>query len=788
MGGAMLVLQNWPYALVALSAAVLCCGLAIYAWRRRAMQGASEFALLMTAVAWMNVTGAVEALISAHSLDAKILASKLYLIGGVSVPLLALFFIARYTGRDRWLTRPVRLLLWSVAGFELLLAFTNDWHHLYWSGFAVTSPAPTALVVFEHSTLNHLLAAYTYGLTAASIGLLLAHALRAPAIYRRQSFVMVLAMAAPALPNLLYYLGIMPWPGLDFTPVGFVIMGFLLTWAIFRFQLVALAPVAQDALFASLGDGVIALNAQGLVVAANPAAQELLGLDEGDLLGTAVHSLPRPWAGVLAGDEAVDELRIGIEPSAQAIEISRAAMTDHRGRAVGSILLFHDVTAFRTLQAELEHLNAELEVRVALRTAELSATVTQLETEVTERRRAEQSLRAMQESLADHVTDLSGQLSALYEVILLGGKTLEVGEIRRLTLETIQDSLHADAGFIFTYLPSTRRLELVAAAGLSPAQRARLAQAPAEWLIADTIPRTILNLAGAEDLPEPLRLPEMQAILCTAVFRNDAPLGAVGVFWRTTPSLSVEDIALFRALSDQLVVLAENARLRRAQEQALVEEERRRLARDLHDSVTQSLYALTLSADTAAGRVRKGQYDRLEELLAQIATGSHQALREIRLLLFELRLATPETMPLDEALQLRLDAVERRAGIDAQLHYDLPASLPSTLARELYWIAMEALNNALKHAAADTVTVAVSQTDGVVALVVADNGAGLARQEAPSGGMGLRTMTERAVRAGGKLSITTPPAGGVCVTVQIPVRGDRPNPDNSQPIPSKEVM
>lgn len=779
----MLVTQGWPYALIALSAAAICCGLAIYAWRRRTVRGAGEFALLMVGVTWMGVTGAAEAMISAHSLDAKIFASKLYLIGGASVPLLSLIFVARYTGRDRWLTRPIRAVMWAVVGVEVLLAFTNDWHALYWSGFAVTSGGADALVLFEHTPLNHLLAVYTYGLTAASIVLLSVNAVRVPAIYRRQSVVMAIAMLVPATANVLYYTGLTAWPGLDFTPVGFIIMGFLLTWAIFRFQLVALAPVAQDALFAGLGEGVIALNAEGRIVAANPAAQRLLALDEATLLGMAMQSLPAPWAEALTGSDELTELHFG----ACAIDISRTALTDHHGRPIGSILLFHDVTAFRTLQGELEDLNRGLEARVAQRTAELSSTVTQLESEVAERRRAEATLRAMQESLADHIADLSGQLSALYEVILLGGKTLELGEIRRLTLETLQSSLQADAGFIFTYLPSTQRLELVASAGLSAAQCAQLAQTPAAWLVADTIPRTILNLAGAANLPGALRLTEMQALLCTAVFRNDAPMGVVGVFWRRPPSLSVEGIALFRALSDQLVVLAENARLRRAQEQALVQEERRRLARDLHDSVTQSLYALTLSADTAAGRVHKGQFDRLEDLLAQIASGSHQALREIRLLLFELRLATPETMPLEEALQLRLDAVERRAGIDAHLRYEVPSALPETLARELYWIAMEALNNALKHAAADTVTVTVTQAGGAIELAVADNGAGLNRQEAPSGGMGLHTMTERAVRTGGVLSITAPPSGGVCVTVQIPMRDDRSGADRLQPALSKEA-
>ena len=783
----MLVTQNWPYAMIAFSAAVIGCGLAIYAWRRRAVRGAGEFALLMMGVAWMGATSAVEALISAHALDAKIFATKLYLIGGASVPLLALLFTARYTGRDRWLTRPVRIALWAMVGIEVFLVFTNDWHALYWNDIALTSDAADARVIFGHSALNHLLAIYTYGLTAASIVLLSVNALRAPAIYRRQSVIMVLAMLAPAIANLLYYLDVSPWPGLDFTPVGFIVMGFLLTWAIFRFQLVELAPVAQDALFAGLADGVIALNAQGLIVAANPAAQRLLALDEAGLIGTAVGALPAPWAEALAGAGETAELTIGTGASERAIDVARAVMTDHRGRAVGSILLFHDVTAFRTLQAELEALNRGLEARVAERTAELGATVTQLENEVTERRRAEATLRALQQSMADHVTDLSGQLSALYEVILLGGKTLELSEIRRLTLETIQNTLHADAGFILTYLPSTRRLELVASAGLSAEQCDRLARIPAEWLVGDTIPRTILNLAGAEDLPASLKLPEMQALLCTAVFRNDAPLGGVGVFWQRSPSLSVEDIALFRALSDQLVVLAENARLRRAQEQALVQEERHRLARDLHDSVTQSLYALSLSADTAAGRVRKGHFDRLEEPLAQIAAGAHQALREIRLLLFELRLATPETMPLEEALQLRLDAVERRAGIDAHLHFDVTSPLPEPLARELYWIAMEALNNALKHAAADTVTVTVAEIEGAIELAVADNGAGLNQQEAPSGGMGLRTMTERAARAGGVLAITAPAAGGVRVSVQVPVRDDRPGAGTPQPALSKEI-
>ena len=138
---------------------------------------------------------------------------------------------------------------------------------------------------------------------------------------------------------------------------------------------------------------------------------------------------------------------------------------------------------------------------------------------------------------------------------------------------------------------------------------------------------------------------------------------------------------------------------------AAVMEERERLARELHDSVTQSLYSLSLFAEWCDGLLAAGEIESARDRMARIGDLSQQALREMRLLLYELRPSALDEDGLVGALQSRLAAVEQRVGVEAHLQADLTADLPLHVEECLYRIAQEALNNALKHAQADTVTV-----------------------------------------------------------------------------------
>ena len=214
----------------------------------------------------------------------------------------------------------------------------------------------------------------------------------------------------------------------------------------------------------------------------------------------------------------------------------------------------------------------------------------------------------------------------------------------------------------------------------------------------------------------------------------------------------------------------ENARLRQIQNESLVQEERNRLARDLHDSVTQALYALAFYAETTANAVHRGRIDQLDQRMDRIAAAARQALREMRLLLYELRPATQQTARVAESLLLRLDAVESRAGIAVHAEIDENLVLPTAWEADVYWIAIEALNNSLKHASAKRVHVRLAHAQDALVLLVEDDGPGIPPEQvghALSGGLGLRSMQDRASRLGGCLDITTSPLGGVAVHLRI---------------------
>ncbi len=201
-----------------------------------------------------------------------------------------------------------------------------------------------------------------------------------------------------------------------------------------------------------------------------------------------------------------------------------------------------------------------------------------------------------------------------------------------------------------------------------------------------------------------------------------------------------------------------------------VEKERSRLAMELHDSVTQSIYGMKLLADAAQRFASSGMTKKESETLALLSETAQRALKEMRLLVYELKLPELEQVGLTGALQQRLDSVEKRAGVEASLVTRNVASYPAPIEEMLYRLAQEALNNSLKHAAAKSVTVSLSQVDGHIELQVADDGKGfdLGMIDKQSG-MGLDTMRQRAERLGGELQIISKLGEGTRVQVSVPV-------------------
>jgi signal transduction histidine kinase len=229
------------------------------------------------------------------------------------------------------------------------------------------------------------------------------------------------------------------------------------------------------------------------------------------------------------------------------------------------------------------------------------------------------------------------------------------------------------------------------------------------------------------------------------------------------------DLTVLQSLADQAAIAIENARLYEQAQRLAVVEERQRLARELHDSVTQALYGVTLYAEATARQLASGQIHLAAEHLRELRDTAQEALREMRLLIFELRPSILETDGLVTALRTRLESVEERAGLGTQFQMVGETSLLPEIEEGLYRIAQEALNNALKHANAHNVSVRLDRGDHTVVLEIVDDGIGFDTDAAvESGGLGLNGMEERTSQMGGTLVVNSRPGEGTSVRVEVP--------------------
>jgi signal transduction histidine kinase len=269
---------------------------------------------------------------------------------------------------------------------------------------------------------------------------------------------------------------------------------------------------------------------------------------------------------------------------------------------------------------------------------------------------------------------------------------------------------------------------------------------------------------------------DLSVYLGVPISRGHRIWGTLSILGKHQSQFGPDDVRLLTSVGEEIGIVVENVRLRRKAERLLVVQERNRLARELHDSVTQSLYSVTLFAE--AGR-RAAQADNNEEIsdyFSHIGKTSQQALKEMRLLIHRLRPSVLAKEGLVRALQQRLNSVEGRTGINGRLLVEGETELYPALEDVLFQIAQEALNNALKHAMASDVTVRLNFTEEeTVTLEIKDNGRGFDLEEAIKGdGMGLVSMRERAENFDGQLSIETEPGRGCQVRAILSYRKSTP--------------
>ena len=400
-------------------------------------------------------------------------------------------------------------------------------------------------------------------------------------------------------------------------------------------------------------------------------------------------------------------------------------------------------------------------------------------------RRADEAQRASEQQhrqmLEERVKMRTRELSTLLEVSQNMASTLDLGPLLDLILEQLKIVVDYSGGAIV----ELEGQDLVVRAYHGPvSQEKSLGMCfPAESahhlrVIRSQKPVIIADARSDDPLARAFR--ELSATLLEPYYGYAyscmvAPLVTKGqvigmlVLHHTEPSYySAQDADLVMAFANQVAVAIENAQLYKRAQQLAVVEERQRLGRELHDSVTQALYSVTLYAQAAHMAMSAGKQDEALENLEELRNMARDAMIDMRMLVFELHPPRLEEEGLALALQGRLASVETRTGLQTELHVEEEQRLPISVEEELYWIAQEALNNVVKHAQAKKVMVRLLFDDESVCLEVEDDGVGFEPTEArQSGGMGLRGMGERAERINGKLEVESAPGQGTTLRVTV---------------------
>jgi nitrate/nitrite-specific signal transduction histidine kinase len=377
-------------------------------------------------------------------------------------------------------------------------------------------------------------------------------------------------------------------------------------------------------------------------------------------------------------------------------------------------------------------------------------------------------LAVSRDELEERVAQRTRELAALYDVTAVASASLDLNTLLNQSLAHVLAAMECTAGAIHLYAEESQAPKMITNVNLPKRDESD----QTSWdevirlILTQDEPIMVLDLRSTDN---PLFFATgLQTYIGIPLRTKGKMLGVLSLFSTTARQFTAEDKALMISFGDQIGIAAENALLYRQAEEVAVIEERQRLARELHDAVTQSVYSATLLAATGQRAASAGDWQQVKNFLRRLQTITNQALKELRLLVFEMRPAALQNAGLVEALQHRLDAVEQRAGIRAQLFVENDFDLSEEQETALYRIAIEALNNALKHANATNVSLRLTRQNETVVLVIHDDGQGFDSSTiAEQSGVGMESMRERARRFGGQVLIESEPGEGTIVTIRL---------------------
>jgi two-component system nitrate/nitrite sensor histidine kinase NarX len=367
-------------------------------------------------------------------------------------------------------------------------------------------------------------------------------------------------------------------------------------------------------------------------------------------------------------------------------------------------------------------------------------------------------------SLEKKVADRTRELAIMNSIISVASHSLDIQEILEEALNKTVEQMGFEAGAAFKIESDPTTTHLMAHRGFEPAIADDLVSGYAimsQGNSAELPQVTTFEIAASQDETQALQLAQsgFHLLVSVPLFTKGRTLGLFLLGKREPGRLAPEELSLLSSIGKQIGVAMENAHLYKQAEQTAIAAERNRLARELHDAVTQTLFSANLIADVIPRIWKRNPEEGLQNLeeLRQLTRG---ALAEMRTMLLEMRPEALERADIKTLLTQLADAFIGRVRVPVSLVIQGDCELTHEVKIVFYRVAQEALNNIAKHSGARQVDVRLECQPGQMNLFIKDDGLGFDPDSITSEHLGIAIMRERANSIGASLKIESQPGQG----------------------------
>jgi PAS domain S-box-containing protein len=381
------------------------------------------------------------------------------------------------------------------------------------------------------------------------------------------------------------------------------------------------------------------------------------------------------------------------------------------------------------------------------------------------------------ESMKDLISRRTLELSTLYNVISVSEVEKDLSKKLELSMNEVLHALDCHYGAIFFLHENNTHLKMMA--GDLGSQEVR------DWI--ESSPIDSLWEGQVIHQAEPVIVPDISInpqfahmveqesltnyiLIGVPILIRGEVFGIVSILRQGKKIFNVEEITFINALVNHIGVMIENHQLMDETERNALKEERTRISREMHDSVTQTLYSAVLFANAGLDLVEQSNYQQVQSTMSRLAELTQQALNETRLMIFDMRPPELEFSGLVHAIQKRLEMVEKRISIHPKFSHNQDIRFDMMKEETMYWVAMEALNNICRHSNATEIEVKLVFKPKQIQLSIIDNGIGFNTKKAEDdGGFGIQNIHSRLKKYDGQLDIQSIPGRGTTVSARMPI-------------------